>query len=84
MKREINNVGILVQMLLFASAALMAIISFFIEELFTSFTMIMCVLLYVLSYNNYTVYKKKYMTMIYFIAASLIIVSYIVGAFYGF
>ena len=43
----------------------------------------MGILLLVLSYNNYTTYKRKYMTPVYLIFGIIVLITVVVGVING-
>jgi len=77
--KEINNVGVFVQMVLGSSIVIMMIISVFTNLFYTQLQILIVPELLVMAYNNQKLYKRKYMTIIYIALALYILISLIVG-----
>jgi hypothetical protein len=84
MNKKINNLGIFLQAVLTAAVIISFITSLFIGPLLVVTYALMTLILFVLCYNNYTIYKKKYMTIIYFVVGILLLLITILGEIYGF
>ena len=55
----------------------------FVKGLDIAIFTIMSLLLFVLSYNNYKIYKRKYMTPIYLIFGIIVLVKVVMGFING-
>ena len=79
MKKQINNIGILIQMILGVIIVLVMIISIFTGLFYTELQILIVPELLVMAYNNQKIYKRKYMSIIYIVLALYILISLIVG-----
>lgn len=84
MNKKIDELGIFLQVVLAAAVVISFITSLFIGPLLIVTYSLMSLILFVLSYNNYTIYKRKYMTVVYFIFGFIVILMTILGGIYGF
>lgn len=84
MNKKIDELGIFLQVVLAAAVVISFITSLFIGPLLIVTYSLMSLILFVLSYNNYTIYKRKYMTIVYFIFGFIVIIMTILGGIYGF
>lgn len=84
MNKKIDELGIFLQVVLAAAVVISFITSLFIGPLLIVTYSLMSLILFVLSYNNYTIYKRKYMTIVYFIFGFIVILMTILGGMYGF
>lgn len=83
MNKRIDNIGLFLQFVLFAAVVISFITSIFIGPLLVVTYALMSLILLVLSYNNYTIFKRKYMTVLYFICGILLIILTIKGIING-
>ena len=84
MNKKIDELGIFLQVVLAAAVVISLITSLFIGPLLIVTYSLMSLILFVLSYNNYTIYKRKYMTIVYFIFGFIVLLMTILGGIYGF
>lgn len=84
MNKKIDELGIFLQVVLAAAVVISFITSLFIGPLLIVTYSLMSLILFVLSYNNYTIYKRKYMTIVYFIFGFIVLLMTILGGIYGF
>lgn len=84
MNKKIDELGIFLQAVLAAAVVISFITSLFIGPLLIVTYSLMSLILFVLSYNNYTIYKRKYMTIVYFIFGFIVLLMTILGGIYGF
>lgn len=84
MNKKIDELGIFLQVVLAAAVVISFITSLFIGPLLIVTYSLMSLILFALSYNNYTIYKRKYMTIVYFIFGFIVIIMTILGGIYGF
>ena len=73
-----KNIGIWIQAILTALIVIFLIINFFIPVELMIEVLLVAVLL-MMSYNNYRVYRRKGFTIIYLIAAILVVIGMIYG-----
>lgn len=73
-----KNIGVWIQAILTALIVIFLIINFFTPVLFLLEILFILTLL-VMSYNNYKIYKRKGFTILYIVAAILVLL----GMFYG-
>ena len=73
-----KNIGVWIQAILTALIVIFLIINFFTPVLFLLEILFILTLL-VMSYNNYKIYKKNGFTILYIVAAILVLL----GMFYG-
>lgn len=81
--KKIDNLGIFLQIILLVAVIISMITSLFIGPLMVVTDSLITLLLLVLCYNNYTLYKRKYLTVIYFIVGIIWLVLTLVGVFNG-
>lgn len=81
--KRIDNLGLFLQIILLVAVIISMITSFFIGPLTIVTDSLITLLLLVLCYNNYTLYKRKYLTAIYFIVGIIWLVLTLVGVFNG-
>ena len=79
MKKIMFNLQFILSVILLV----VVITSIFVKNIENIWISIMGLLLLVLSYNNYTIYKRKYMTPIYLIFGIIVLVTVIVGVING-
>lgn len=84
MNKKIDELGIFLQVVLASAVVISFITSLFIGPLLIVTYSLMSLILFVLSYNNYTIYKRKYMTIVYFIFGFIVMLMTILGGIYGF
>ena len=78
-QKQINNIGVFIQMVLGVSIVIMMIISIFTGLLYTQLQILIVPELLIMAYNNQKLYKRKYMSIIYIVLALYISISLIVG-----
>lgn len=83
MKKEktnkvINNILINLQVVCTVLAIILFIIFIFKREIWTYLGLLLGFSLFLMAYNNYVIYKKKYMTIIFTIMGLLLVVYSIV------
>ncbi len=83
MNKRIDNLGLFLQFVLFAAVVISLITSIFIGPLEVVTYALTSLIMYVLSYNNYTLYKRKYMTVVYFIFGVILTIVTILGVISG-
>lgn len=67
-----NNIALIIQFTLCVLLVIVLIMSLFIKELNLLTKIITILLLVDMAYNNHVIYKRKYFTVIYLIAAILV------------
>lgn len=67
-----NNIALIIQFTLCVSLVITLIMSLFIKELNLLTKIITILLLADMAYNNHAIYKRKYFTVVYLIAAILV------------
>lgn len=67
-----NNIALIIQFTLCVLLVITLIMSLFIKELNLLTKIITILLLVDMAYNNHVIYKRKYFTVIYLIAAILV------------
>lgn len=77
--KRIENTGIFIQILLLVLIFITLIDSLFLDSIRILFDWLIIFFLLVLSYNNYTLYRRKYFTLLYFIAAVLWFILCVLG-----
>ena len=83
MNKKIDNLGLFLQGVLLFAVIISFITSLFIGPLLVVTYALMALILFVLSYNNYTIYKRKYLTALDFIFAIIMTIVTIIGVFNG-
>ena len=83
MNKKIDNIGIFLQCVLTSAVVISLITSIFIGPLLLVTYALTSLILFTLAYNNYTIYKRKYMTVIYFIFGFLVLISTFIGVING-
>ena len=79
MKKIMFNLQFILAILLL----IVLITGIFVKNLENIWISIMGILLLVLSYNNYTTYKRKYMTTVYLIFGIIVLITVVVGVING-
>lgn len=81
--KEYDNkeVSLLTQVILTEFVVIFGIISIFTDIFMPVFYIIISILLFNIAYNNYKVFKKKYMTAVYIIIGAYILVTTIMRLF---
>lgn len=79
MKKIMFNLQFILAILLL----IVLITGIFVKNLENIWISIMGILLLVLSYNNYTIFKRKYMTPVYLIFGIIVLITVIVGVING-
>lgn len=67
-----NNIALIIQFTLCISLVIALIMSLFISELSLLTKIITILLLIDMAYNNYTIYERKYFTVVYLVVAILV------------
>jgi len=75
MKKEIKNVGIVIQTIISAAVFIVAFMSMFIQELLFGLQILLILSMCIMTYNNIKIYRRKYMNIIYLLVAALLIIS---------
>ena len=70
-----NEVGLLMQVVLIELLLIFSIISLLTDIFMPVFYAILAMIMFVMAYNNYKIYKKKYMTPIYIIVGIFVLVT---------
>ena len=83
MNKKIDNIGIFLQAVLTSAAVISIITSIFIGPLSIVTNALIALILFTLCYNNYTIYKRKFLTPIYFIAGVAMTITIIIGVLNG-
>ena len=83
MKKQINQVGLFIQIILLVILVYFLTLYIFIPELQKVVDYILSFLLIIMAINNYKVYKRKKMTIIYGIVGGLLLVATIIGSING-
>lgn len=83
MNKKIDNIGLFLQCVLTSAVVISLITSIFIGPLLLVTYALTSLILFTLAYNNYTIYKRKYMTVIYFIFGFLVLISTFIGVING-
>lgn len=78
-----SNIGIFTQIILIVLLIYFLIIYLFIPQLYIVIEYILSFLLFVMSYNNLKIYKRKGMTITYFIVGIILLVTTIITAING-
>ena len=82
-KGRINHLGLFIQILLITLFIIFIILNMFFKGLDVVTNYIVIALLITMSYNNHTVYKRKYMTGIYLIVGIILLVTSIITSING-
>lgn len=83
MNKKIDNLGFFLQAVLAFAVIISFITSLFIGPLLVVTYGLMALILFVLSYNNYTIYRRKYLTATYFIFGIIMTIVTLLGVFNG-
>ena len=70
-----DEVGLLMQVVLIELLLIFSIISLLTDIFMPVFYAILAMIMFVMAYNNYKIYKKKYMTPIYIIVGLFVLVT---------
>ena len=70
-----KSVSLLVQVVLIALIMIFCVISFFIPELITVLYFLLGAIMFVMAYNNYKFFHKKYLTSIYIVIGIFVIAT---------
>ena len=73
-----NEVGLLVQVVLIELLLIFAIINLVTDIFMPAFYAILAMIMFVMAYNNYKIYKKKHMTKVYLLVGFFVTISTIV------
>lgn len=66
-KASLNGIMLLIQLCLFILLIVFAIISIFNKNIFNIVQVIMTLLLFIMAYNNYKLYQKKSLCILYLV-----------------
>ncbi|MBP3461186.1 MAG: hypothetical protein J6K21_02100 [Bacilli bacterium] len=77
-KGRINHLGLLIQVVLIVLFIIFAISNMFIKGLDLVANYILIALLFVMAYNNHTLYKRKAMTIVYISVSIILLVTTII------
>lgn len=81
-KEKIESIGLFVQFVLLIAIIILAICCLFIPVLNVALQALMVCLLLTMSYNNYSIFRRKGFTVLYALAGVAILVVSLVGYFY--
>ena len=81
--KKINSIAILLQCLLLVITIILAIISIFINKFLYITEISMSFLLFIIAYNNSSIYKRKSFSVLYVVIGILILISSIWGLING-
>ena len=73
-----KEVGLLVQVVLMELLLIFGIISIFTNVFMPAFYAIIVMIMFTMAYNNKVVYKKKYMTGLYTLVGSFVLIATLV------
>lgn len=82
-KGKIDNTGFFIQCVLLSAAIISMITIIFIGPLYVVTDALIALLLLTLCYNNYKFYKRKYLTIIYFLVGVAWLILTIVEVLHG-
>lgn len=82
-KEKIDNTGFFIQCVLLSAAIISMITTIFIGPLYVVTDALIALLLLTLCYNNYKFYKRKYLTIIYFLVGVAWLILTIVEVLHG-
>lgn len=82
-KKESTNVFLIAQLILSMFAIIFLIISIFEPSFYYAVEIVVSLTLIVMAYNNKTLYKRKYMTIVYGLFGIFLFVSGIIGVLNG-
>lgn len=82
-KKGINSLGLFIQFVLLITITILAICTMFIYELSFVVQALVVLLLFVMSFNNYKVFKRKGFTVLYSLTGLALLVSMLFGYFYA-
>ncbi len=77
MKKEIKNIGLLLQLIISVSVVIIGIISIFVSEFILGLQILLFLTMLIMSYNNEKIFKRKYLTIIYLIFSVVLLISVI-------
>ena len=83
MNKRIDNIGIFLQAVLTSATVISIITSIFIGPLSIVTNALIALILFTLCYNNYTIYKRKFLTPIYFLAGLAMTIAIVFEVFNG-
>ena len=83
MNKRIDDLGLFLQIVLTAAVIISFITSLFIGPLLVVTYALMALILFVLCYNNYVIYKRKYLTTLYFVFGIVMTIETIIGVING-
>ena len=75
---RIYNIGVFIQIVLLIVFVDLLIMSIFLPKIYVVSQFVLSFLLFVMAYNNYNIYKRKGMTIIYIIIGLLLLVTQII------
>lgn len=85
-KKQVNNIndaGMLVQGILFSILLMFGIISLFYNSLFIIVESLIALLMFVIAYNNYKIYKRAGMSIVYIAFGLIVTIAVIMEIFNG-
>ena len=78
-----NGLTLFLQSILFVCVIISLIISLFLNIFLTVTYALITLLMFIMCYNNYVVYKRKYFSIIYLLFGLIFLVEMIVGVING-
>lgn len=79
MKKQINQIGLFIQMILLVILVYFLTLFIFIPEFKNIVDYILAFLLIIMAVNNYKIYKRKKMTIVYGVIGIILLVLNILG-----
>ena len=70
-----NILGVTLQFVFTIIVVMMGIISLFFDNIFPYFEIVMALDLFIMAFNNYRIYKKPYLTIVYIVFCVFLIIS---------
>lgn len=80
---EVSNIGLFVQIILISTLLILFLMNFFIPEISMTIEIVLALSLFATAYNNHTIFRRKYFTVIYVVAGILVILATVYAAQYG-
>lgn len=78
-KVKTGEISVLIQTVLAIATISFAVMTLYIVELIPLMEFFLALLMFVMAYNNKTIIKRKYLTVIYIIVGALALLSAIIG-----
>ncbi len=72
---EGNIIGVTLQFIVTIIVVVMGILSLFFDNIFPIFEIVMAIDLFIMAFNNYKIYKKAHLTIIYIAVGIFLIIS---------